>query len=74
MAGLILMNVLLHTIDLETGKYIGHIEFRNEIEWSRPFCSSILLLCDQPVKAGLQTSEDTLFVSIGDGRLYAFGK
>lgn len=67
-------DVSLRAFDLTTGQELGHWRpgWLDLLRWS--VCISIIPGCMQPDRAGLATSEDMLFVSFGDGKLYAFGK
>lgn len=58
---LIFSDVILRAIELESGHELGYWQPKNALDlpWR--------------VKAGLTASTDTLFVSFGDGKLYAFG-
>ncbi|HXV97333.1 MAG TPA: hypothetical protein VEC93_02850, partial [Anaerolineae bacterium] len=65
----------LRAFDLETGQEVGYWQpgIFDLLRW--PLCQIPPVPgCIQTARAGLTTSEDTLFVSFGDGKLYAFGQ
>jgi len=65
----------LRAIDLKTGQELGYWQpgLRDRFFW--PVCVPLPFpLCTGFSGVGMTTSEDTLFVSFGDGKLYAFGK
>ena len=71
----IFSDVTLRAFDLETGQELGHWQPRVEdlIDWRVCIYPNPRSDCIESARAGLATSEDTLFVSFGDGKLYAFG-
>lgn len=65
----------LRAFDLQTGQEVGYWQpgLFDRLFW--PVCVPFPFpLCTNPTGVGMTTSEDTLFVSFGDGKLYAFGK
>lgn len=70
----IFSDATLRAIDLETGQELGYwqLEASDLLWW--PICSFPPILCNKTARAGLAASDDTLFVSFGDGKLYAFSK
>jgi outer membrane protein assembly factor BamB len=70
----IFSDATLRAFDLETGEELGYWQPKANDLWWWPICSFPPLLCDKSARAGLGASDDTLFVSFGDGKLYAFGK
>ena len=79
----IFMDAILRAFDLETGQELGYWQPGLRDLWGGPTCDvfPFKLHClvamqfrRDTARAGLITSEDTLFVSFGDGKLYAFGK
>ncbi len=73
---IIFSDATLRAFDLETGQELGYWQPQTNDLWSWPICTFpyINVMCVGSARAGLATSEDTLFVSFGDGKLYAFGK
>jgi outer membrane protein assembly factor BamB len=65
----------LSAFDLETGQELGYWQ-PGWLDLSRwPACRLISFPgCTRMARAGVTTSDDTLFVSFGDGKLYAFGE
>lgn len=79
----IFMDATLRAFDLETGQELGYWQPDLIDLWYGPTCQvlpptlSCLVATNfgwDAARAGLATSDDTLFVSFGDGKLYAFGK
>jgi outer membrane protein assembly factor BamB len=70
----IFSDATLRAFDLETGDELGYWQPEASDLWWWPMCSFPPFLCDESAKAGLAVSDDTLFVSFGDGKLYAFSK
>lgn len=79
----IFMDATLRAFDLETGQELGYWQPGLRDLWGGPTCDVFpfklhCLVAMQfrwdTARAGLTTSEDTLFVSFGDGKLYAFDK
>jgi outer membrane protein assembly factor BamB len=86
----IFSDATLRAFDLETGQELGYWQPEWNDLWWWPICSFPPvhsewdlwwrpirfppILCVNSARAGLTTSEDTLFVSFGDGKLYAFGE
>jgi len=65
----------LRAIDLETGQELGYWQPGILDRWFWPVCSPFPFLCiADETGVGMTISEDTLFVSFGDGKLYAFGE
>jgi outer membrane protein assembly factor BamB len=71
----------LGAFDLETGQELGYwqMSWFDLARWPVctalwPGCITLFFSCSPSAQAGLTTSEDTLFVSFGDGKLYAFGQ
>jgi outer membrane protein assembly factor BamB len=65
----------LRAIDLETGQELGYWQpgLRDRFFW--PVCVPVPFpFCASTAGVGMAASADTLFVSFGDGKLYAFGK
>jgi hypothetical protein len=62
--------------DLESGQEVGYWQPNVEElrEWRVCTYPEPRFDCIEEARAGLATSEDTLFVSFGDGNLYAFGE
>jgi len=68
-------DVTLRAFDLETGRELGFWQPGLTDLWSWPVCQPLPVIgCTRAAKAGLATSDETLFVSFGDGKLYAFGQ
>ena len=70
----IFSDATLRAFDLETGQELGYWQPEASDLWWWPVCSFPPLLCDESARAGLAPSDDKLFVSFGDGKLYAFGQ
>jgi hypothetical protein len=72
----IFSDATLRAFDLETGQELGYWQPRKEDLWDWRVCTfpPPPVDCIESARAGLTASEDTLFVSFGDGKLYAFGK
>lgn len=68
----IFSDATLRAFDLGTGQELGYWQPPIDDLWFWPVCFFPPLLCNGSARAGLATSEDTLFVSFGDGKLYAF--
>ena len=69
----IFSDATLRAIDLETGHELGYWQPKSSDLWRWPIC--VLPLdpgCEKYAKVGMTISDDTLFVSFGDGKLYAF--
>ncbi len=66
----------LRAFDLDNGQELGYWQPSKEdlMDWRVCTYPNPRSDCIVPARAGLATSEDTLFVSFGDGKLYAFGK
>ncbi len=72
---IIYSDATLRAIDLETGQELGYWQPSLLDRWRWPVCAPLPFpFCVAPTGVGLAASEDTLFVSFGDGKLYAFGK
>ena len=73
---IIFSDVTLGAFDLETGKELGYWQPDKEAMWDWPVCTypNPRYDCNRAARAGLSTSDNTLFVSFGDGKLYAFSK
>lgn len=68
-------DVSLRTIDLKTGQELGYWQPGLLERFFWPVCVPVPFpFCTPTTGVGMTTSEDTLFVSFGDGKLYAFGK
>jgi outer membrane protein assembly factor BamB len=71
----IFSDATLRAFDLETGQELGYWQLRLFDLWHWPICTFPPIPdCVGTARAGLATSDDTLFVSFGDGRVYAFGR
>lgn len=72
----IFSDATVHALALETGQELGYWQPDENELWNWPVCTypSPRFGCVESARAGLATSEDTLFVSFGDGKLYAFGR
>lgn len=72
----IFADATLRAFDLETGQELGYWQPSADDLWDWRVCTypHPRADCIKSARAGLATSEDTLFVSFGDGKLYAFGK
>jgi hypothetical protein len=71
----IFADATLRAFDLETGREIGYWQPKGADLFYWSVCTLMPFLgCTSPSGYGMATSEDTLFVSFGDGKLYAFGK
>jgi outer membrane protein assembly factor BamB len=72
----IFSDATVRAFDLETGREVGYWQPDENDLWDWPVCTDVSLRfeCIASARAGLGSSEDTLFVSFGDGKLYAFGK
>jgi outer membrane protein assembly factor BamB len=73
---IIFSDATLRAFDLGTGQELGYWQPETNDLWAWPICTFPYLnvMCVDSARAGLTTSADTLFVSFGDGKLYAFGK
>ncbi len=73
---IIFSDATLRAFDLETGQEIGYWQPSKEdlMDWRVCTYPNPRSDCIESARAGLTISEDTLFVSFGDGKLYAFGK
>ena len=69
----IFSDLTLRAFDIETGNELGYWQPSNLSILHQATCFPLRPGCMQLDSAGLTTSEDTLFVSFGDGKLYAFG-
>lgn len=68
-------DVSLRAIDLETGQEVGYWQPGLLERFAWPICvPTSFPFCTPTTGVGMSASEDTLFVSFGDGKLYAFGK
>ncbi len=72
----IFSDATLRAFDLETGEEVGYWQPGLFDRWRWPVCmiTPPVIGCSLSARTGVTTSEDTLFVSFGDGKLYAFGK
>jgi outer membrane protein assembly factor BamB len=72
----IFSDATLRAFDLETGQEVGHWQPSAEdlIDWRVCIYPNPRSECIEAARAGLTASEDTRFVSFGDGTLYAFGE
>ena len=71
----IFSDATLRAFDIETGQALGYWQPPTMDLWNWPICMPpVVLGCNEVTKVGLTTSDDTLFVSFGDGKLYAFRK
>ncbi len=72
----IFADATLRAFDLENGQELGYWQPSQEdlMDWLICIYPNPRSDCIESARAGLATSEDTLFVSFGDGKLYAFGK
>lgn len=72
----IFADATLRAFDLETGQELGYWQPSPDDLWDWRVCTypNPRSDCIESARAGLATSDDTLFVSFGDGKLYAFGK
>lgn len=70
----IFLDATLRAFDLETGQELGYWQPETNDLWWWPICSFPPILCDESARAGVTASDDTLFVSFGDGKLYAFSQ
>ena len=71
----IFSDATLRAFDIETGQALGYWQPPTMDLWNWPICMPpVVLGCNEVAKVGLATSDDTLFVSFGDGKLYAFRK
>jgi outer membrane protein assembly factor BamB len=70
----IFSDATLRAFDLQTGEELGYWQPDTGDLWFWPICPFPPLLCVRSARAGLATSDDTLFVSFGNGKLYAFGQ
>lgn len=70
----IFSDATLRAFDLETGLELGYWQPDQEDLMDWPVCiyPDPLSDCIESARAGLATSAETLFVSFGDGKLYAF--
>jgi outer membrane protein assembly factor BamB len=65
----------LRAIDLETGQELGYWQPGLLERFFWPVCAPVPFpFCTPTTGVGMTASEDSLFVSFGDGKLYAFGK
>lgn len=65
----------LRAFDIETGQELGYWQPDAKDLWGWPICMPpIIPGCIKTARVGLATSDDTLFVSFGDGKLYAFSR
>lgn len=70
----IFSDVTVRAFDLESGQELGYWQpTPDELRWW-PICPLPPSACLQSARAGLAASENMLFVSFGDGKLYAFGE
>ncbi len=75
MGYVIFSDATLRAFDLETGQEIGYWQPQEADLFYWSICTLAPFLgCVGPSGYGMAASEDTLFVSFGDGKLYAFGK
>jgi outer membrane protein assembly factor BamB len=72
----IFSDATLRAFDLETGQELGYWQPNKEDLWTWRVCTYPYPRsdCVEAAETGLTTSEDMLFVSFGNGKLYAFGK
>jgi outer membrane protein assembly factor BamB len=71
----IFADATLRAFDPDTGQELGYWQPGWFDLWRGPHCVLPPMPgCSLSVRAGLTVSEDTLFVSFGDGKLYAFGE
>jgi hypothetical protein len=70
----IFSDATLRAFELDTGDELGYWQPEASDLWWWPMCSFPPFLCDESARAGLAASDDALFVSFGDGKLYAFSK
>ncbi len=70
----IFSDATVRAFDLETGQEVGYWQPDVYDLWFWPICTFPPGFCSSWARAGLASSEDMLFVSFGDGKLYAFGK
>lgn len=72
----IFSDATLRAFDLETGQELGYWQPSTDDLWNWRVCTfpSPRSDCIESARAGLAASDDRLFVSFGDGKLYAFSK
>jgi hypothetical protein len=71
----IFSDATLRAFDPETGQELGYWQLGLLDLWHWPICTFPPIPdCVGTARAGLTTSEDMLFASFGDGKLYAFGQ
>lgn len=71
----IFYDATLRAFNLDSGQEIGYWQLRGMNLFFWPGCTVPPIPgCVQSSGIGMTTSDDTLFVSFGDGKLYAFGK
>ena len=64
----------LRAIDLDTGQELGYWQPKLWDRWMWPVCIPLPFpFCTPLTGVGTVASEDKLFVSFGNGKLYAFG-
>lgn len=68
-------DVSLRAIDLEIGQELGYWQLGLLERFFWPVCTPIPFpFCTPTTGVGMTASEDSLFASFGDGKLYAFGE
>ncbi len=72
----IFTDLTIRAIDLNTGQELGYWQPGWPQLWRSPLCDAPLPVpgCSSSARADLTTLNDMLFVSFGDGKLYAFGR
>ena len=71
----IFSDATLRAFDLDTGKELGYWQPDTLALLNWPICTPFVILgCNKDSKVGLATSDDTLFASFGDGKVYAFSQ
>lgn len=68
----IFSDATVRAFNLEMGDEEGYWQPSVSELWFWPICSFPPVLCTDTARAGLTTSEDMIFVSLGNGKLYAF--
>lgn len=73
---IIFSDATVRAFDLESGQELGYWQPNVDELWAWRVCTypEPRFDCIEEARAGLATAEDTLFVSFGDGKLYAFGE
>lgn len=70
----IFSDATVRAFDLNTGQELGYWQPEVSELWWWPICAFPPGFCIGSARAGLVASDDTLFISFGDGKLYTFGR